>query len=76
MSDELESPDTCWDADRLDLPRLGIATDPARLCTGQAMQPAFYRWAIDFSAHNAAAVLRRLEGGQRSSSTAPSPPTR
>lgn len=26
----------CWDADRLDLPRVGIKVDPARLCTDAA----------------------------------------
>ena len=26
----------CWDADRLDLPRLGLALDPRRLCTEAA----------------------------------------
>ena len=29
---------TCWDADRLDLGRVGINPDPARLCTGAARQ--------------------------------------
>ena len=29
---------TCWDADRLDLGRVGIRPDPARLCTGAARQ--------------------------------------
>lgn len=30
---------TCWDADRLDLGRVGKTVDPTRLCTGAAMQP-------------------------------------
>lgn len=30
----------CWDADRLDLGRVGIRPDPARLCTRAARQPA------------------------------------
>lgn len=31
---------TCWDADRLDLPRVSIEVDPARLCTHEARDPA------------------------------------
>ena len=31
---------TCWDADRLDLGRIGIKPDPARLCTEAAREPA------------------------------------
>ncbi|MDC0362805.1 hypothetical protein OAN12_07185 [Halioglobus sp.] len=30
---------TCWDADRLDLGRVGIRPDPARLCNMSARQP-------------------------------------
>jgi uncharacterized protein len=30
---------TCWDADRLDLGRVGIRPDPDRLCTEAARQP-------------------------------------
>lgn len=30
---------TCWDADRLDLGRVGIRPDPARLCTDAARHP-------------------------------------
>jgi uncharacterized protein len=36
---------TCWDADRLDLGRVGIVPDPARLCTSAARDPAIIRWA-------------------------------
>jgi uncharacterized protein len=36
---------TCWDADRLDLGRVGIVPDPARLCTEAARDPAIIRWA-------------------------------
>lgn len=30
---------TCWDADRLDLGRVGIRPDPRRLCTEEARKP-------------------------------------
>lgn len=36
---------TCWDADRLDLGRVGIAPDPARLCTEAARDPKILDWA-------------------------------
>ena len=36
---------TCWDADRLDLPRVGIVVDPDRLCTAAAKDPATLAWA-------------------------------
>jgi uncharacterized protein len=40
---------TCWDADRLDLGRVGIVPDPARLCTVAARDPDLIRWAIERS---------------------------
>ena len=36
---------TCWDADRLDLGRVGITPDPAKLCTDAARDPAMIEWA-------------------------------
>ncbi len=36
---------TCWDADRLDLGRVGIEPDPARLCTEAARRPEILEWA-------------------------------
>lgn len=36
---------TCWDADRLDLGRVGITPDPSRLCTAAAKNPAMINWA-------------------------------
>jgi len=42
---------TCWDADRLDLGRVGIRPDPVRLCTDAAKLPdllsAAYRRSLD-----------------------------
>lgn len=37
---------TCWDADRLDLGRIGIQPDPARLCTDAAKKPELLKWAF------------------------------
>jgi uncharacterized protein len=36
---------TCWDADRLDLGRVGIRPVAARLCTSAARDPSFIAWA-------------------------------
>lgn len=36
---------TCWDADRLDLPRCGIVPSPRRLCTLAARDPVLREWA-------------------------------
>ena len=36
---------TCWDADRLDLGRVGARPDPDRLCTDAARDPAVIEWA-------------------------------
>jgi uncharacterized protein len=36
---------TCWDADRLDLGRVGITPDPAFLCSDTAKQRPFIFWA-------------------------------
>ena len=35
----------CWDADRLDLGRVGKVVDPARLCTDAANTPDMIHWA-------------------------------
>jgi len=37
---------TCWDADRLDLGRVGIEPDPSRLCTPAAREPEIIAWAF------------------------------
>jgi uncharacterized protein len=36
---------TCWDADRLDLPRVWITPRPRLLCTAAARDPHFREWA-------------------------------
>jgi len=36
---------TCWDSDRLDLPRVGIVVDPDLLCTDAAKDPEIIQWA-------------------------------
>jgi uncharacterized protein len=37
----------CWDADRLDLGRVGITPDPRYLCTAVAKDPVTIAWADD-----------------------------
>jgi len=37
---------TCWDADRLDLGRVGITPRPEKLCTAAAKDPRFLKWAL------------------------------
>jgi uncharacterized protein len=36
---------TCWDADRLDLFRIGVTPRPDRLCTDEARRPEIIAWA-------------------------------
>lgn len=43
---------TCWDADRLDLGRVGIKPDPAYLCTDIARNNATIEWAFERSIQN------------------------
>ncbi len=38
---------TCWDADRLDLPRVFITPDPAKLCTEAGRETVIRNWADD-----------------------------
>jgi uncharacterized protein len=38
---------TCWDADRLDIGRVGITPHPSRLCTEAANRPETIKWADD-----------------------------
>lgn len=45
----------CWDADRLDLGRVGIKPDPRRLCTTPARDPAYIEraWQWGLAHHHA-----------------------
>ena len=43
---------TCWDADRLDLGRVGIKPDPAHLCTDIARDKSTIEWAFGRSIQN------------------------
>jgi uncharacterized protein len=36
---------TCWDADRLDLGRVGVRPRPQYLCTDAAKNPSMIEWA-------------------------------
>lgn len=40
----------CWDADRLDLPRVGIMPDPKRMCTPLGREIARHGTAVDYLA--------------------------
>jgi len=40
---------TCWDADRPDLYRVGIKPNPDLLCTEIARQPGIIEWAVNRS---------------------------
>lgn len=40
---------TCWDADRLDLGRIGVAPDPEKLCTSAARDREMIEWALERS---------------------------
>ena len=40
---------TCWDADRLDLGRVGIRPHPAKLCTAAARDVKLIDWAYERS---------------------------
>ena len=44
---------TCWDADRLDLGRVGIRPLAERLCTDVARDPVLIEWAYQRSIRSA-----------------------
>lgn len=49
---------TCWDADRLDLGRVGIRPDPARMCTALGRDPEIIEWGWQRSQIAGAPALR------------------
>jgi len=57
---------TCWDADRLDLGRVGKMPDPDKLCTPAAKDPAVIEWANQRSTRRAVPDLIIEEWGLRS----------
>ena len=54
---------TCWDADRLDLGRVGVEPHPSRLCTDAARQQEFINWAYGRGAMEFIPELVREEWG-------------
>lgn len=54
---------TCWDADRLDLARVGIVSRKERLCTERAKDPDFLKWAIERSERLFVPILVSTEWG-------------
>ena len=55
----------CWDADRLDLMRVGIRTNPRRLCTSAAREPSLLEWASGQAAARVVPALVEEEWGIR-----------
>ncbi len=53
---------TCWDADRLDLGRVGTVPDPVRLCTEAAKAPEILRWAAQRGSQSAVPRIGPLDG--------------
>jgi uncharacterized protein len=54
---------TCWDADRLDIGRIGITPHPSRLCTEMAKRPAMIQWADGRASFGVVPELVREEWG-------------
>jgi uncharacterized protein len=55
--------ETCWDADRLDLGRVGICPDVNRLCTQAAKAPAMIQWADGRACFEVVPEIVRTEWG-------------
>jgi uncharacterized protein len=64
---ELTHPDatiqTCWDADRLDLGRVGVMPHPSRLCTEVAKRPDVLMWADGPACFHVVPALVKEEWG-------------
>lgn len=56
---------TCWDADRLDLGRVGICPHASKLCTDAAKQPEILKWADGRACFQVAPVIVIKEWGIR-----------
>ncbi|MGO8750209.1 MAG: hypothetical protein ACLQNE_30045 [Thermoguttaceae bacterium] len=54
---------TCWDADRLDLGRVGMMPDPKKLCTDAAKAVKMLQWADGRAAFEVVPELVKEEGG-------------
>jgi len=61
---------TCWDADRLDLGRIGTVPDPHRLCTPAAQDPTVIEWALRRSQRQVRGAGQRTRKAARSPATA------
>ena len=55
--------ETCWDADRLDLGRVGITPHPSHLCTEAAKRPETIKWADDRASLGAVPEIVKKEWG-------------
>ena len=54
---------TCWDADRLDLGRVGMCPEAEKLCTDAAKRPAIIQWADGRASFEAIPELVRTVWG-------------
>ena len=64
---------TCWDADRLDLSRVGIIPKPKRLCTDAAKDPGVIAWALERATARAIPALVKVEWGIELNRGSPTP---
>ena len=63
MADDDITVQTCWDADRLDLSRVGISPNPQRLCTAAAKHPDILKWANERGASEVVPEMVEREWG-------------